>query len=97
MISDPERLAHNIDIYTGALSAAYVCPQNRHTPTHVFLKIRIPIPPLANPRSALLPVFYPGGKGDIGPLRIPVLRQLQRETHCMSPGFKGMLLHQCGL
>jgi hypothetical protein len=31
-----------------------------HYKTHVFIKIRIPIPPLANPRSALLNVFYPG-------------------------------------
>ena len=31
-----------------------------HEKNHVFLKIVIPIPPLANPRSALLSSFYPG-------------------------------------
>ncbi|KAI8975161.1 hypothetical protein BDF20DRAFT_914127 [Mycotypha africana] len=31
-----------------------------HINTHVFLKIRIPIPPLANPRNALLSPLYPG-------------------------------------
>lgn len=31
-----------------------------HEKNHVFLKIVVPIPPLANPRSALLPSFYPG-------------------------------------
>ncbi|KAI9320437.1 hypothetical protein BX666DRAFT_1196029 [Dichotomocladium elegans] len=35
---------------------------NTHFTTHTFLKIRIPIPPLANPRSALLPAFYPGNE-----------------------------------
>ena len=31
-----------------------------HVKTHVFLKIRIPVPPLANPRIPLCPRFYPG-------------------------------------
>ncbi|KAJ3172897.1 hypothetical protein HDU87_007733 [Geranomyces variabilis] len=31
-----------------------------HLKTHVFVKIRIPIPPLMNARSALFPVIYPG-------------------------------------
>jgi hypothetical protein len=31
-----------------------------HYKTHVFLKIRIPIPALAIPPGALLPVLYPG-------------------------------------
>jgi Zinc finger, ZZ type len=31
-----------------------------HDKTHVFLKIRIPIPPLANLRTSLVPPFYPG-------------------------------------
>ena len=31
-----------------------------HDITHVFLKIRIPLPPLTNPRSVLLQPFYPG-------------------------------------
>eukprot|EP00123_Amoebidium_parasiticum_P013923 comp22224_c0_seq1/m.32758 comp22224_c0_seq1/g.32758 ORF comp22224_c0_seq1/g.32758 comp22224_c0_seq1/m.32758 type:complete len:531 (-) comp22224_c0_seq1:151-1743(-) len=56
--------------------------QARHDKTHVLLKIRIPIPPLANPRSALLPVFYPGGKQDPHSTINPtVLRTLQKDTH----------------
>ncbi|KAJ2997124.1 hypothetical protein HDV02_005865 [Globomyces sp. JEL0801] len=31
-----------------------------HHKTHTFIKIRIPIPPLANPRSMIFPSFYPG-------------------------------------
>ena len=33
---------------------------NVHHPLHNFIKIRIPIPPLANPRSCLCDSFYPG-------------------------------------
>jgi hypothetical protein len=33
---------------------------NTHDRTHLFLKIRIPIPPRAIPSHQLLPVFYPG-------------------------------------
>ncbi|KAI8809532.1 hypothetical protein BJ742DRAFT_676803 [Cladochytrium replicatum] len=35
---------------------------NVHYKTHVFVKIRIPIPPLANPRNPLVPVIYPGNE-----------------------------------
>lgn len=35
-------------------------PSCDHDLTHVFVKIAVPIPPLANPRTTLLPVFYPG-------------------------------------
>lgn len=35
-------------------------PFCNHDLTHVLLKIEIPIPPMANPRTTLLPVFYPG-------------------------------------
>ena len=35
-------------------------PSCDHDLTHVFVKISVPIPPLANPRTTLLPVFYPG-------------------------------------
>jgi hypothetical protein len=31
-----------------------------HYKTHTFIKIRIPIPPQANPRSMICPSFYPG-------------------------------------
>eukprot|EP01136_Pigoraptor_vietnamica_P037514 Opistho-1_new@105550 len=55
---------------------------DRHNRTHVFLRIKIPIPPLANPRAALLSVFYPGGKHPIDPsLSLDRVRKLQRETH----------------
>ncbi|CAO3590668.1 unnamed protein product [Absidia cylindrospora] len=53
---------------------------NKHTHTHVFLKIRIPIPPLANPRSALLPPFYPG-KNDLLVLTSDQARELESSSH----------------
>ncbi|KAI8820750.1 uncharacterized protein EV422DRAFT_496563, partial [Fimicolochytrium jonesii] len=31
-----------------------------HLKTHVFIKVRVPIPPLMNARSAMFPVMYPG-------------------------------------
>jgi hypothetical protein len=55
---------------------------NNHNSTHVFLKIRIPIPPLANPRSALLPAFYPGKDIEGSNLDISKLRELQKQSHC---------------
>lgn len=39
-------------------------PTCDHDLTHVFVKIAVPIPPLANPRTTLLPVFYPGRPAD---------------------------------
>ncbi|KAI9287005.1 hypothetical protein BC943DRAFT_358939 [Umbelopsis sp. AD052] len=54
---------------------------NSHNRTHVFLKIRIPIPPLANPRSALLPAFYPGKDIEDTNLDISKLRELQKKSH----------------
>ncbi|CAO3646160.1 unnamed protein product [Cunninghamella echinulata] len=53
---------------------------NGHHHNHVFLKIRIPIPPLANPRSALLPPFYPG-KNEIMTLSSEQANQLEAESH----------------
>ncbi|XP_071810360.1 uncharacterized protein [Asterias amurensis] len=35
-------------------------PHDRHNRTHVFIQIKIPIPPLANPRNVLIKPFYPG-------------------------------------
>ena len=35
-------------------------PNCDHDITHVLMKISIPIPPLANPRTTLLSVLYPG-------------------------------------
>ncbi|RKP02025.1 hypothetical protein CXG81DRAFT_11291 [Caulochytrium protostelioides] len=58
---------------------------HQHYKTHVFLKIRIPIPPLANPRSVLLAPFYPGVdfSAATGVLHAQpgLLLQLARETH----------------
>lgn len=55
---------------------------NNHATTHVFLKIRIPIPPLANPRSALLPAFYPGKNHGRWILTGEVIKKLQEKSHC---------------
>ena len=56
---------------------------NSHLTTHVFLKIRIPIPPLANPRSALLPAFYPGNdENSRWTLSSDKIRELQEKSHC---------------
>ncbi|CAO0797914.1 unnamed protein product [Mucor circinelloides] len=54
---------------------------NSHVNTHVFLKIRIPIPPLANPRSALLPAFYPGKHHNKPPISAEKYRELQYTSH----------------
>ncbi|KAI7875384.1 EF-hand [Lichtheimia hyalospora FSU 10163] len=55
---------------------------NCHLTTHVFLKIRIPIPPLANPRSALLPAFYPGNdENSRWILKPETIRELQDISH----------------
>ncbi|ORX87096.1 EF-hand, partial [Basidiobolus meristosporus CBS 931.73] len=55
--------------------------QECHNKTHIFLKIRIPIPPLANPRSALLNVFYPGKFNIASSLPYELSRDLQKKTH----------------
>ncbi|KAL0088548.1 hypothetical protein F4703DRAFT_1792712 [Phycomyces blakesleeanus] len=54
---------------------------NSHVNTHVFLKIRIPIPPLSNPRNALLPAFYPGNNINRPPLTHERIRELQDKSH----------------
>lgn len=55
--------------------------QEVHIKTHVFLKIRIPFPPLSSPRSALLNTFYPGKEFQSSTtLTWDKLRQLQRKT-----------------
>ncbi|KAI9361372.1 hypothetical protein BD770DRAFT_441392 [Pilaira anomala] len=54
---------------------------NSHINTHVFLKIRIPIPPLANPRSALLPAIYPGKYHNKPPISAEKYRELQHSSH----------------
>eukprot|EP00127_Corallochytrium_limacisporum_P004594 Clim_evm8s169 gene=Clim_evmTU8s169 len=53
-----------------------------HVPTHLFLKIRIPIPPLANPRSSLLNVFYPGtNTANHDPVTSEDMKSLVSTTH----------------
>ncbi|CAG8589759.1 8171_t:CDS:2 [Paraglomus brasilianum] len=67
--------------------------QELHYKTHVFLKIRIPIPPLANPRSALLHPFYPGDWKQMPPLSSPdieSIRELERITHFDSVELEGL-------
>ncbi|KAL6061849.1 Calaxin [Balamuthia mandrillaris] len=60
------------------------CEQNNvHTSSHVFLKIKIPIPPLAIPPGALLPVLYPSevpGEGNWA-LNSEQISYLQSKTH----------------
>ncbi|KAJ3100281.1 hypothetical protein HDU97_002372 [Phlyctochytrium planicorne] len=52
-----------------------------HPRTHIFLKIRIPFPPHANPRSSQLPIFYPGKAiADIEFDRVE-FRELASKTH----------------
>lgn len=53
-----------------------------HFKTHVSLKIKIPIPPLANPRSALLTMFYPGTEFTSSNLKYDYT-DLQKKTHCL--------------
>ena len=55
-----------------------------HPPTHLFLKIRIPIPPLSNPRAQLLNVIYPGNLSISENIKdgelFSVFKKLQDET-----------------
>ncbi|KAI9355913.1 hypothetical protein DFJ73DRAFT_623256 [Zopfochytrium polystomum] len=52
-----------------------------HTKTHVFIKIRIPIPPHANPRSTLIPLFYPGTGFSSDQAPSVDFKELQKNTH----------------
>ncbi|KAL5036562.1 hypothetical protein BDV3_005765 [Batrachochytrium dendrobatidis] len=51
-----------------------------HIKTHVFVKIRIPIPPLANVRSSLFLPFYPGTEFSADQYQRNFI-SLQKETH----------------
>ena len=53
-----------------------------HNRNHVFVKIKVPIPPLANPRATLLQPFYPGLKENTGSLSWKIIQHLQENTHC---------------
>lgn len=56
-----------------------------HNKTHVFIKIRIPIPPHANARTPLTPVLYPGtgfaNEERGGGVKDVDLKELQKLTH----------------
>eukprot|EP00053_Salpingoeca_punica_P000652 m.29700 g.29700 ORF g.29700 m.29700 type:complete len:411 (-) comp10467_c0_seq1:223-1455(-) len=54
-----------------------------HNRTHTFIQIKIPIPPLANPRTVLLTPFYPGNPSTASSEQLAwsTLRKLQRETY----------------
>ncbi|KAF9958171.1 hypothetical protein BGZ72_000778 [Mortierella alpina] len=52
-----------------------------HIKSHVFMKIRIPIPPLANSRTKKLPPFYPGVPKGNTTIPEHVLQELLQKTH----------------
>ncbi|KAG0322576.1 hypothetical protein BGZ99_003232 [Dissophora globulifera] len=52
-----------------------------HTKSHVFMKIRIPIPPLANSRTKKLPPFYPGIPQGNTSTPDHLLQELLQKTH----------------
>ena len=54
-----------------------------HQKNHVFIKIRIPIPPLSNPRNTSIHVMYPGDEF-YGPGVDYDISELQKLTHCKS-------------
>ncbi|KAF9089337.1 hypothetical protein BGX23_006757 [Mortierella sp. AD031] len=52
-----------------------------HIKSHVFMKIRIPIPPLANSRTKKLPPFYPGIPQGNTATPDNLLQELLQKTH----------------
>ncbi|KAF8970037.1 hypothetical protein BGZ46_010572 [Entomortierella lignicola] len=52
-----------------------------HIRTHVFMKIRIPIPPLANSRTKKLPSLYPGVLQGNTAIPEHLLQELLQKTH----------------
>jgi hypothetical protein len=63
-----------------------------HKRTHVFLKIRVPVPPLANPRSALVPILYPGGEFIIIIIFFFIFEMKQKKSGRYSSGFISLFL-----
>jgi Ca2+-binding EF-hand superfamily protein len=56
--------------------------EDQHHPGHVFVKIRIPIPPLSNPRTTLVTQsFYPGSCPPIEDLTAEQVRAFVQTTH----------------
>ncbi|XP_071484276.1 uncharacterized protein [Diadema antillarum] len=56
-------------------------PHDRHNRTHTFIKIKIPIPPLANPRTVLFKPFYPGKERVIKRLTWDEINKLKSISH----------------
>ncbi|XP_022098786.1 uncharacterized protein LOC110983661 [Acanthaster planci] len=54
---------------------------DRHNRRHVFIKIKIPIPPLANPRNALVKPFYPGKELQRRRLTLDEMQRLKSTTY----------------
>eukprot|EP00041_Stephanoeca_diplocostata_P015782 m.302725 g.302725 ORF g.302725 m.302725 type:complete len:428 (+) comp20151_c1_seq2:195-1478(+) len=55
--------------------------KDRHNRAHVFVKIRVPIPPLSNSRERLAQPLYPGFKQPFAVLPWRVLQRLQKVSH----------------
>eukprot|EP00842_Homolaphlyctis_polyrhiza_P004296 jgi/Hompol1/4868/HPOL_003958-RA len=51
-----------------------------HYQTHVFIKIKIPLPPLSNSKQAVLQPLYPGNEFSVGQYHYD-FTQLRKETH----------------
>ncbi|XP_041458478.1 uncharacterized protein LOC121410448 isoform X2 [Lytechinus variegatus] len=56
-------------------------PHDRHNRLHTFIKIKIPIPPLANPRTVLFKPFYPGKEKVIKRCTWDDINTLKKITH----------------
>lgn len=56
-------------------------PHDRHSRLHTFIKIKIPIPPLANPRTVLVKPFYPGKEKVIKRLTWDDVNKLKAISH----------------
>ncbi|XP_030828235.1 uncharacterized protein LOC115919200 [Strongylocentrotus purpuratus] len=56
-------------------------PHDRHNRLHTFIKIKIPIPPLANPRTVLFKPFYPGKEKVIKRVTWDDVNKLKKITH----------------
>lgn len=59
-----------------------VCePGDNHNRTHVFLKVKYPIPPLANPKTSCLKTFYTGKSENRSSLTWKEILNLKKKTH----------------
>ncbi|XP_013408056.1 uncharacterized protein LOC106172026 [Lingula anatina] len=55
-------------------------PKDLHNKTHLFIKIRIPLPPLANPRMPLFKPLYPGKEYNVVKLNKEEISIFKKET-----------------